>query len=86
MFQGYPYMESLRENKALLYALTSTGSFIVLLATGWLPELEEQFGLVEFQPEYRQMLLRILATDFFLSFFLDRFCRLLFGEGRLKSI
>ncbi len=49
--QGHPYMESLWENRALLYALTATGSFILLLALGWLPELDEQFGIVSFSPE-----------------------------------
>ena len=44
-------MESLWENKALLYALSGTGSFILILALGWLPELDEQFGIIEFPPE-----------------------------------
>ena len=44
-------MESLWENKALLYALSATGSFILILALGWLPELDEQFGIIEFPPE-----------------------------------
>ena len=44
-------MESLRENKALMYSLSATGSFIFLLAVGWLPELSEQFGIIDFPPE-----------------------------------
>ena len=47
-------MESLWENKALLYALSGTGSFILILALGWLPELDEQFGIIEFPPEVWQ--------------------------------
>ena len=46
-------MESLRENKALMYSLTATGSFIFLLAVGWLPELSEQFGIIDFPPEVK---------------------------------
>jgi hypothetical protein len=44
-------MESLRENTALMYSLSATGSFILLLALGWIPELSEQFGIVDFPPE-----------------------------------
>ena len=44
-------MESLWENKALLYALGGTGSFIMVLALGWVPELDQQFGIVDFPPE-----------------------------------
>ena len=44
-------MESMRENKALLYSLVSTGSFILLLALGWSPELCEQFSIVDFPDE-----------------------------------
>jgi len=84
-YRGHPFMESLWENKALLYALSGTASFILILALGWLPELDEQFGIIEFPPEYRQMLIRVLSLDFCLSFFMDRFCLLLFGEGRLRS-
>ena len=44
-------MESLRENTALLYSLCATASFIALLALGWVPELSEQFGIVDFPDE-----------------------------------
>jgi len=84
-YRGHPYMESMRENKALLYSLVSTGSFIVLLALGWSPELGEQFGIVDFPAEFRDILLRVLAADFFLSLIVDRFLLLLFGEGKLKQ-
>jgi hypothetical protein len=44
-------MESLVENKALLYSLLSTAGFIAVLALGWVPELCEQFGVVDFPYE-----------------------------------
>lgn len=44
-------MESLRENKALLYSLCMTQAFIVLLALGWIPEVSEQFSIVDFPDE-----------------------------------
>jgi len=44
-------MESLTENKALLYSLMGTGSFIFLLASGIMPEISEQFYIVDFEPQ-----------------------------------
>ena len=48
--QGHPYMESLRENKALLYSLIGTGSFIFLLASGVIEELDEQVNFLITEP------------------------------------
>ena len=54
-------MESLWENKALLYALSGTASFILILALGWLPELDEQFGIIEFPPEVSKINAEVLT-------------------------
>ena len=78
-------MESMRENKPLLLSLLSTGSFILLLATGWSPDLCHQFGIIEFPETFRSVLIRVLAIDFFLSLIVDRICLMLFGEGKLRN-
>ena len=44
-------MESLRENKPLLCSLLMSGGAIVALSSGLIPELQEQFQLVELEPE-----------------------------------
>ena len=46
-------MESLKENKPLLYSLIFSGGAITLLASGTVPELTEQFELVDLPPEVR---------------------------------
>lgn len=50
-------MESLRENRALLYSLSGTASFIAILALGWIPELTEQFAIIDFPDEVQLTLL-----------------------------
>ncbi len=35
--------------------------------------------------QFRVLLLKVLAADYFVSLALDRLCLLLFGEGRLRS-
>ena len=78
-------MESLSEHTSLMYSLAGTASFIFLLASGWVPELSEQFSIVEFPEDYRQMLIKVLAVDIGLSFAADRICMVLFGEGKLRK-
>lgn len=51
--QGHPFMESLRDNKALFYSIGISGSVLLALASGLVPELSAQFELVEFPSEVR---------------------------------
>ena len=60
-------MESLRENKAMLYSLSCTGGFIVLLALGWVPELSEQFSIVDFPDEVLSFNVEIFDRGFNLT-------------------
>lgn len=41
-------MESLTQNKALLFSLVSNSTIILLLACGFLPDLAVQFEIVDF--------------------------------------
>ena len=49
--QGHPFMESLRENKPLLYSVCGSAFVIFSLAAGWLPDLAAQFEIIDFPPE-----------------------------------
>lgn len=44
-------MESLRENKALLYSLLGSGSFLLCLISGAIPEINEQFQIIDIDTE-----------------------------------
>lgn len=77
-------MESLMENRVLLYSLVGTGSFILSLVLGFMPEINAEFGIVDFDPEYRTLLASVLLGDFILAFLVDRLCLFIFGEGKLK--
>lgn len=46
--QGQPFMESLTQNKALLFSLVGNSAVIFLLACGFLPDLAVQFEIVDF--------------------------------------
>ncbi len=83
-YRGHPFMESLKENRVLLYSLIGTGSFILGLVLGFFPEINQEFGIVDFETEYRNLLAGVLLADFALAFLVDRICLFIFGEGKLK--
>ena len=50
-------MESLRENKPLLYSLLFSGGAIIALTSGMLPDIADQFEIVEFPLEVSLVLM-----------------------------
>uniref|UniRef100_A0A6M2DGQ8 Putative p-type atpase n=1 Tax=Xenopsylla cheopis TaxID=163159 RepID=A0A6M2DGQ8_XENCH len=50
-YRGPPFMQSLREHRALLYSILASGGAVFALAAGALPDLAEQFEIVEFPSE-----------------------------------
>merc|ERR1719187_611261 len=83
-YRGHPFMESLTENRSLLYSLAGAGGFVVMLALGWLPEFSEQFSIVDFPAEYRSILVQVLAVDAAAAFLIDRILLYIAGEGSLN--
>lgn len=47
-FQGHPFMESLRSNRMLMYAIGASATLVLLLSTGLAPELTEFFEIIQF--------------------------------------
>merc|ERR1712212_1263624 len=83
-YRGHPFMESLTDNRPLLYSLAGAGGFVVMLALGWLPEFSNQFSIVDFSDEFRAVLLQVLVIDAAAAYILDRALMFLFGEGKLN--
>ncbi|XP_031344141.1 manganese-transporting ATPase 13A1-like [Photinus pyralis] len=84
-YRGYPFMESLKQNRYLLYSIIGSSAVVLALTLGILPELSAQFELIIFPPEFRVILLQVLFADFFFSFLVDKLCLWLCGEGKLSS-
>ncbi|XP_074026717.1 endoplasmic reticulum transmembrane helix translocase [Leptinotarsa decemlineata] len=83
-YRGNPYMESLRQNKALLYSILGSGGVVLALTLGIVPELSAQFEIIDFPPDFRIILVQVLFADFFFSFLVDRICLWICGEGSMR--
>ena len=84
-YKGHPFMESLRENKPLLYSIIFSASASVALASRISPEFNDHFQIVEFTSEFRNILLSVIGLDFLVSFSIDRILEFFFGNSRLKK-
>ncbi|NXG48046.1 AT131 ATPase, partial [Psilopogon haemacephalus] len=83
-YKGHPFMESLQENKPLLWSILLSGVAIVGLLTGSSPEFNQQFGLVEIPTEFKVVITEVLLADFFLALLVDRVLQYLLGSSKLK--
>ncbi|KAF7243939.1 Manganese-transporting ATPase 13A1, partial [Varanus komodoensis] len=83
-YKGHPFMESLRENKPLLWSIILSGLAIVALLTGSSPEFSEQFGLVEIPTEFKLVITLVLLANFFTALLIDRVLQFLLGSTKLK--
>ncbi|XP_066599826.1 endoplasmic reticulum transmembrane helix translocase [Prorops nasuta] len=85
-YRGQPYMESLLQNKSLLYSLIGSAAVILSLACGIFPGLAVQFEIIDFPSQFRMTLVQILIADFAFAYIVDRACLWLFGEGRHQRL
>ncbi|XP_067625112.1 endoplasmic reticulum transmembrane helix translocase [Eurosta solidaginis] len=84
-YKGYPFMESLQENRPLLTSILVSTGLVILLSLNLSPELTETFEIVSFPEDFRITLVMVLLADTIAAFALDRICSFLFGETRRKS-
>lgn len=47
-YKGHPFMESLRENRLLLYSILTSSTIVLCLALGIVPDLLQTFEIIEF--------------------------------------
>ncbi|VDO18536.1 unnamed protein product [Heligmosomoides polygyrus] len=79
-YRGRPFMESLIENKAMLYSILISGSAVFMLATGASPDAMQQFELVILPNELRNILVYCVAFDLVACYMIDRILNFLLGD------
>ncbi|TNN70405.1 Manganese-transporting ATPase 13A1 [Liparis tanakae] len=83
-YKGHPFMESLSENRPLLWSIALSGLAIVGLLTGSSPEFNEQFALVDIPTEFKLIIAQVLVVDFVAALLVDRVLQFLLGKGTLR--
>ncbi|XP_055543818.1 endoplasmic reticulum transmembrane helix translocase [Wyeomyia smithii] len=84
-YKGHPFMESMRENRLLSYAILTSSTIVLCLALGIVPELLDTFEVIDFDSDFRKILVGALLADMILAYCVDRVCSFLFGEMRKKT-
>uniref|UniRef100_A0A3B3ZV11 P5A-ATPase transmembrane helical hairpin domain-containing protein n=1 Tax=Periophthalmus magnuspinnatus TaxID=409849 RepID=A0A3B3ZV11_9GOBI len=83
-YKGHPFMESLSENRPLLWSIALSGLAIVGLLTGSSPEFNEQFALVDIPTEFKFIIAQVLVVDFAAALLVDRVLQFFLGKGTLR--
>ncbi|XP_062965706.1 endoplasmic reticulum transmembrane helix translocase isoform X3 [Cynocephalus volans] len=83
-YKGPPFMESLPENKPLVWSLAVSLLAIIGLLLGSSPDFNSQFGLVDIPLEFKLIIAQVLVLDFCLAFLADRILQFLLGTPKLK--
>lgn len=65
-YKGHPFMESLLENRPLLYSIAGSVMAIFALVSGAVPDAAQQFAIVDFPPEV-SCLCRFIQSNIFLG-------------------
>lgn len=83
-YKGHPFMESLSENRPLLWSIALSGLAIVGLLSGSSPEFNEQFALVDIPTEFKFIIAQVLIVDFVAALLVDRALQFFLGKGTLR--
>ncbi|CAF3962733.1 unnamed protein product [Adineta steineri] len=84
-YQGYPFMESLRSNKPLLYSIIFSFSLVISLIFNLLPQLTEQFQIVLIPDDMRLIVFYVVLGDVILAYTIDRVLAYFLGQAKLKQ-
>ncbi|XP_040842299.1 endoplasmic reticulum transmembrane helix translocase [Ochotona curzoniae] len=83
-YKGPPFMESLWDNRPLVWSLALSLLAVFGLLLGSSPDFNSQFGLVDIPVEFKLVIAKVLLLDFCLAFLADRVLQLLLGTPKLK--
>ncbi|CAI4227922.1 unnamed protein product [Auanema sp. JU1783] len=79
-YRGRPFMESLWENKAMLYSIMFSGFAVFSLAFGASDDMMTQFELVILPEQLRDKLVYCVSFDLVACFTIDRVLNFLMGD------
>ncbi|EAW09940.1 ion-transporting P-type ATPase SPF1 [Aspergillus clavatus NRRL 1] len=85
-YQGRPFRESIRENKAMYWGLVAASGVAFSCATEFIPELNEKMRLVPFTNEFKLTLTVLMIIDYAGCWIIENVLKHLFSDFRPKDI
>ncbi|KAL4783187.1 hypothetical protein BJX76DRAFT_348781 [Aspergillus varians] len=85
-YQGRPFRESIRENKAMYWGLVAASGVAFSCATEFIPELNEKLRLVPFSNEFKITLTILMALDYAGCWAIENVLKHFFSDFRPKDI
>ncbi|KAL1963059.1 hypothetical protein VTN77DRAFT_8705 [Rasamsonia byssochlamydoides] len=85
-YQGRPFRESIRENKAMYWGLVGASAVAFSCATEFIPELNEKLRLVPFSNEFKVTLTVLMILDYVGCWIIENVLKQLFSDFRPKDI
>lgn len=85
-YQGRPFRESIRENKAMYWGLIGASGVAFSCATEFIPEINEKLRLVPFTTEFKLTLTVLMILDYGGCWVIENVLKQLFSDFRPKDI
>ncbi|KAJ5106004.1 hypothetical protein NUU61_003351 [Penicillium alfredii] len=85
-YQGRPFRESIRENKAMYWGLVAASGVAFSCATEFVPEINEKLRLVPFSTEFKVTLTVVMAIDYAGCWLIENVLKTQFSDFRPKDI
>ncbi|ODQ66026.1 hypothetical protein NADFUDRAFT_70338 [Nadsonia fulvescens var. elongata DSM 6958] len=85
-YQGRPFRESIKENKAMYYGLIAVSAFAFSAATEFVPEINEQLQLVPMDYVFKTKLTFSMALDVGACYAIETVFKHLFADNKPKPI
>lgn len=85
-YQGRPFRESIRENKAMYWGLVAAAGVAFSCATEFIPELNQKLRLVPFTTEFKFMVTALMTADYVGCWVIENALKRFFSDYRPKDI
>lgn len=85
-YQGRPFRESIRENKAMYWGLIAASGVAFSCATEFIPELNEKLRLVPFTTDFKVTLTVLMIFDYGGCWLIENVLKHFFSDFRPKDI
>ena len=72
-YKGHPFMESLRENRLLMYSILASSGVVLCLALNLVPDIQSAFQIIDFPDDVSSIIKGLILINFSFPFSSARF-------------